>query len=102
MKVVQIINKNNIFLVLGHYLALSFIVFIALQYFDLEYYIYLNLNGFVSAIILFFWMLYELSQNKAIRDKKWLIILYLILFLVFFIGAIIYFYFEYKSARIER
>jgi hypothetical protein len=86
----------------GHYITFSFILLLIIIFtiflkiinsniiFD---YIILVFNGWLSGVILFFWMTYNLFNNDKVKFK----LLWFLSFLIMFIGCIFYFWFIYRK-----
>jgi nitrogen fixation-related uncharacterized protein len=52
---------------------------------------FVALSGFISGVILFFWMTYNLFNNDKFK------LLWFLSFLIMFIGCIFYFWFIYRK-----
>jgi len=86
------------FLFLFWFMTLPFITSYSFSVlFDNGFFFFLAMNFIVAGNILFFWMQYNLIQNKEIKYK----FLWFLSFFVMLIGAIAYFWFIYRKNNQE-
>jgi hypothetical protein len=67
-------------------------------HYDFFYHPFLALIGWLSGVILFFWMINNIVSNKTIKLKS----LWILSFFIMFVGVIFYFWFIYRKNLLNK